>query len=371
MSYHRKKGGRYSTAKKRNGMPLWAVVLLDLVMVGVILVVFAFFHHVLPAMISEYEHQQALLNATEPPVTAAPTAAPTEATEIATQPPEETVPETTVPETEPPDDRTEWQIKFEDHFTDEVVQTENSYSSPNVSITLETVTTGEGSGRVTYHVADIYIGSPDCFTTYTADNEMRYFGTQDVMEMDEAANALISISGDFLTYQKTGFLMRNGEIYVRDNNLDNICVLFEDGSMETYSEKGYDIDELIEQGAVQVWSFGPILLDENGQVKSKYNVSTAVSYANPRSAIGYYEPGHYCFVVVDGRQEGYSKGMTIPELAQVFQDLGCTMAYNLDGGGSAVMVFGGERYSRQSNGADRGLGDILVIREPETEEAAE
>ena len=93
-------------------------------------------------------------------------------------------------------------------------------------------------------------------------------------------------------------------------------------------------------------------------------MSTAVSYPNPRSAIGYYEPGHYCFVVVDGRQSGYAKGMSIPELAALFEELGCTKAYNLDGGGSAVMVFNHKRYSKQSNGGGRDLGDILLIREP-------
>jgi exopolysaccharide biosynthesis protein len=68
-------------------------------------------------------------------------------------------------------------------------------------------------------------------------------------------------------------------------------------------------------------------------------------------------------VVVDGRQEGHSAGMRLPQLAQVFVDLGCSAAYNLDGGGSAVMYFNGTAYSRQSNGASRELGDILLITE--------
>ena len=67
--------------------------------------------------------------------------------------------------------------------------------------------------------------------------------------------------------------------------------------------------------------------------------------------------------MVDGRQAGYSSGLLIPELAQLFQDLGCTVAYNLDGGGSAVMTFMHAKYSRQSNGADRPLSDILLVAE--------
>ena len=54
---------------------------------------------------------------------------------------------------------------------------------------------------------------------------------------------------------------------------------------------------------------------------------------------------------------------TCSNVAAVFQELGCTKAYNLDGGGSAVMVFNQQRFSRQSNGGDRKLGDILYIRE--------
>ena len=71
----------------------------------------------------------------------------------------ETVPSTEAP-TEP-DNRTEWQKKFADHFTDEVVVTENSYTSPQVSITVETVVEGEGKQKITYYVADIYMGADE------------------------------------------------------------------------------------------------------------------------------------------------------------------------------------------------------------------
>ena len=369
MNNHRYKKGKFAKVKQKKHMPVWLVLLLDAVLAGVILLTFAFFHHVLPAMVSEFERQQAMLQATESTVhaTQEPETLPQQ-TEIPQQPEETTgeavteAPEETAPPTEP-DNRTEWQIRFEDHFCDEVEITENSYRSPEISITLETVSVGEGNDKITYHVADVYIASMENFVTYTANNEMRYFGTQEVMEMDEAANAILSLSGDFLTYQKSGFLMRNGEIYTRDSNFVSICVLYADGSMETYEPKTYTIDEIIEKGAVQVWSFGPPLLDENGKAKDYYNVSTAVSYTNPRSAIGYYEPGHYLFVLVDGRQNGYSRGMRIDELAKVFEERGCRLAYNLDGGGSAVMIFNHDRYSQQSNGGDRKLGDILVIRE--------
>lgn len=91
-----------------------------------------------------------------------------------------------------------------------------------------------------------------------------------------------------------------------------------------------------------------------------------VNPANPRSAIGYYEPGHYCFVLVDGRQQGYSKGMTLKALSQLFYDLGCVDAYNLDGGQTAVMAFDGKLASHPYEGG-RKTSDILYIAETEGE----
>lgn len=367
LSYRNNRTGKFSADKKAGKQKigkLWKTILADILMVGVILLLYATFHHVIPAYMSEYERMKEQQLQSQPAETEAPETLSTDVTEATEVEPTEEIPTETEPApTEPPRILTEWQKKFAEHFSEEIVWTENSYKSPNVSITIETKTVGEGASKSVYHVADIYIASMDNFVTYTANGEMRYWGTQDIVKMSQASDALIAISGDFLTYQSQGFLMRNGEIYQETSNLDSVCVLFADGTMETYDEKTYDIQELKDRGAVQVWSFGPVLLDENGHVREKYKMPTAVSYPNPRSAIGYYEPGHYCFVVVDGRQDGYSKGLNMPNLAHIFEELGCTAAYNLDGGGSAVMVFNHERFSRQSNGADRGLGDILLIRE--------
>ncbi|MFV3577867.1 phosphodiester glycosidase family protein, partial [Mycobacterium tuberculosis] len=62
----------------------------------------------------------------------------------------------------------------------------------------------------------------------------------------------------------------------------------------------------------------------------------------PRTAIGVVDENHLVLVVVDGRQEGYSRGATTTELAGILQDLGATTAYNIDGGGSSTLWFDGE-----------------------------
>ena len=342
-------------------MPIALVVLLDILVGGLILLTFAFFHHVLPAMLAHQERQEQLRNPTEPIV---------QETVFQTVPLEtEPVPSETVPVTMPeateatePDNRTPWQIKFAEHFSDEVIITENSYKSPEVSVTIETCETEEDGNPIVYYVADIYIASIDNFTTKIANDDLSYYSTQKSLEMDKAANAIISICGDFITYQQNGFMMRNGEVYVENSNLYSICALYRNGEMETYDAKAYKIEDIKAKDPLQVWSFGPVLLDEDGHARTKFNISSTVAQRNPRSAVGYYEPGHYCFVVVDGRQK-HSAGIKMPLLASIFEELGCTKAYNLDGGGSAVMLFDHKQFSKQSNGGDRKLGDLLVIRD--------
>lgn len=372
MSYRRNSGGKFSRGrngkysgdqqqKRHRSMPVVVVVLIDALVAGLILLVFAFFHHVMPWLITEKKLQDAQNNPTQPqmsvvetvPETAAPTDPPIE-TEEFTEP--------TVPLTTEPDTRTPWQIKFEEHFSDEVIITENSYKSPEVSVTIDTHKIEIEGEQIVYYVADIYVASIDNFVAAVANNDMSYYSTQKSTELDKNAKAIISICGDFVTYQKTGFMMRNREIYVDDNNRYSICALYSDGTMDTFDAKDYRIDDIKAKDPVQVWSFGPVLLDEDGTVRDKYQVSSTVAQRNPRSAVGYYEPGHYCFVVVDGRQK-HSAGMKIPALAAVFEELGCAKAYNLDGGGSAVMMFNHKQFSKQSNGADRKLGDLLVIRD--------
>ena len=86
--------------------------------------------------------------------------------------------------------------------------------------------------------------------------------------------------------------------------------------------------------------------------------------SNPRTAIGMIEKGHYVMVVSDGRTSE-SAGLTLYQLAGVMKDLGCTEAYNLDGGGSTTMVFNGNVINKPTtNGntiSERAVSDIVYI----------
>ena len=338
--------------KKDSRMALWLVILLDALLLGVILLTFAAFHHVLPRMWAQYAPE-------------AETEIPTESVE--TQP-VETVPPVTEPDTimvtDPvtePDYRTEWQIKFEDRFTQDVVWTDHSYTSQEISITIDTVETSIDDKKVTYYVADVYVAGMENFKTRLANDRFSYYGAQEPTALSKAAGAILAINGDYATVHKTGFVVRNSQVYLSDLSR-GICAIFPDGTMETYDQGKYEVGDILARNPVHVWSFGPSLLDENGKALEEFNLAKGISGRHPRCAIGYYEPGHYCFIQVDGRQNGYSNGISMPNLAKIFEELGCKVAYNLDGGQSSVMMFDHVFYSKPYKGG-RDLGDILYIAE--------
>lgn len=319
----------------------------DIVALGAFLIVFALFHHVTDWG-KEYETPISVSVPTPQP--AAETPAPATAAPDASATPEATL---------DPNIGT-WGARFADKFTDgEPVLTELSYTGRDVSI--EITKTSENS--INYYVADIYIRNIDNFLTAFASGT---FETRERMypwELGEQHGALLTIAGDFCQLHDKSIVVRNGVVYRTKPNSDDVLALYYDGTMETYSASEFDMDAAVAKGIYQAWAFGPTLL-KDGKAISGFTGDLAEIH--PRCAIGYYEPGHYCFVVVDGRKNGGSIGMTLDQLSELFERLGCTKAYNMDGGASAALVFNNEIINVPHDGGRR-TSDIIFIKEVNAE----
>ena len=246
--------------------------------------------------------------------------------------------------------------KFTDKYTDTVVATENSYSSPDLAITV----TRETLGRTTYYLADIYVRDITCFQSALARNTYGSGYRDSIADMAALNSALLAVNGDYYGNTNEGVVIRNGVIYRANPTNCDVCVLYYDGTMRVMPGSAFSVEEAVAQGAWQAWTFGPALLNTDGSVLTSFSSTGRIISANPRTAIGYYEPGHYCMVVVDGR--GESAGISLPDLSQLFYDLGCTAAYNLDGGNSSIMVWNNEVINDPSGGG-RESSDALLIAE--------
>jgi hypothetical protein len=84
---------------------------------------------------------------------------------------------------------------------------------------------------------------------------------------------------------------------------------------------------------------------------------------NPRTMAAVTAGGDLLLVTADGRQPGYSVGLSFPEEAAVMRSLGARDALNLDGGGSTAMVARGQLLGRPSDATgERPVGDALTIQ---------
>lgn len=257
-----------------------------------------------------------------------------------------------------------WKEKFSDQFTESIYSSETEYTSPNLSIQIEQISKGSGNDKITYYIADIYVADITCFQTAFAKDTYGIGYTEEVLDMDMNKNAILAMNGDYYGTSNSGVVIRNGEVYRTDIGDADVCVLYYDGTMKTYSAREFDIEQIIQDGAYQAWTFGPALLNESGKCITSFSISRRMQSRNPRSGIGYYEPGHYCFVVVDGRSEGYSNGMKMSEFSRVFEELGCSAAYNLDGGKSSIMTFEDTVVNQPVQGG-RAVSDMLYLKEVE------
>jgi hypothetical protein len=111
---------------------------------------------------------------------------------------------------------------------------------------------------------------------------------------------------------------------------------------------------------------GRITLVKNGQ-KSFITETAFTTTRAPRTAVGIKADGSIFFTVIDGRQPGYSEGITIYELQDLMMDLGAVDALNLDGGGSSTFVTrtngrsGLDLVNQPSDGYERSVANSFFI----------
>lgn len=173
----------------------------------------------------------------------------------------------------------------------------------------------------------------------------RYLGKrgETVQEMAKREDALIAINaGGFADAggvgnggTPTGSLIQDSNLIYQGQDTgwgggivgftkDNILMLY----------KG-TANDAIEQGIEDAVDFGPFLIVNGKRSIAKGNGGYGIS---SRTAIGQRQDGIVLFVVIDGRQPGYSLGIDMSELTDIFVRYRAYNAVNLDGGASSSLV---------------------------------
>ena len=235
-----------------------------------------------------------------------------------------------------------------------------NYSDSHVSITVKEYREYDSA----IYVADITVSDVSYLKTALASNTYGRNITDTTSDIASENNAILAINGDYYGARQSGYVIRNGSLYRNSSgNRDDLAIM-KNGEFEFVTEGETSAETLLENGALQVFSFGPVLL-EDGSISVTENEEVGMAMAsNPRTAIGYLGKNHYVFVVSDGRTSE-SAGLSLYELASFMKSLGVSDAYNLDGGGSSTMVFKGEVINTPTTNGhsseERAVSDILYI----------
>ena len=241
--------------------------------------------------------------------------------------------------------------------------TENSYYDGDVSIDISYMRTLDTD----VYIADVSLSDPSRLRTALAGDAFGRNLTETTSAIAERNDAIFAVNGDYYGFRSTGYVMRGGYLYrdvlSKDPEQEDL-VMYEDGSFRIIREADMTAQEIADTGATDIFSFGPgLVMDGEISVTRNDEVERA-QVTNPRTAIGVISPHHYLFVVSDGRTDE-SIGLSLYELAELMKELGCTMAYNLDGGGSSTIWFNGQVLNRPTTFGDeiteRSISDIVYI----------
>lgn len=239
------------------------------------------------------------------------------------------------------------------------------YHDDSLTVTMERVKVGDS----TFNVARVKIAHPSQLRT-GLENEKASRNNK-ISSMAKKHNAVVAIGGDFFADAKNGYIVRQYKEF-RKSPKSVYDMLLVDNNGDFHIVLRSDAEELKalltseELTFPNIFNFGPALIKDGVLLETpqyyidngnRYNIK---SKSEPRCAIGQMGELEYMFVVVDGRRKD-SDGCSTAELAEWMFSQGCQQAYNLDGGNSALMWFGGENYSDKTTKNERTVSDFIYI----------
>ncbi len=178
-------------------------------------------------------------------------------------------------------------------------------------------------------------------------------------------------NGGSVTYIRTGGLIVDTDTatkWKKNVNLNGAILIGPDGEvtiMKAMTNQWFDSHTEYPDVLVT----GPLLIENNSL--ATLPETSLITTRHPRTAIGKTGKRKVMIITVDGRTD-QSAGLTLHELSRLMDDLNCTDAVNLDGGGSTTMWIGGKPFEGVVNmpcdnrkfdheGA-RAVSNIIVVK---------
>ncbi|MBR4881297.1 MAG: phosphodiester glycosidase family protein, partial [Clostridia bacterium] len=263
-----------------------------------------------------------------------------------------------------------------------VFSSETSVLAPGITQKKAFATTNDGK-QIAYYIATADITRDDVtfYANYNDNDPSKGWAMQRVLEQANAAqekygnpesenyienyNVIVATNGagyNMATGEPSGLLAMNGVIW-QECNSHGFFAILKDGTPMIGTYEDYKVyRDQIQEG---ISGFGSTLVKDG-----KISVSRTDDYYSSRAsrtAIGITKTGKVVMMVLDGRQEPWSCGGSMEEIAQIMLDAGCVEAINLDGGGSTTYVSREEGsdglavVNRPSDGSPRSVSASLMV----------
>ncbi len=147
--------------------------------------------------------------------------------------------------------------------------------------------------------------------------------------------------GDWNNAPTGNLVITNGIIRRRRTQYEKVSLLaiMPDGGFRFFKDAKYD--DVINSGAVSTFNFGIGATIIDGEA-----IDNKTTARHPRAAFGQIDNNNYVIIVTNARRNDNSKRnyMTINQVTEMGQKLGCKILFNCDGGGSATLWFNGSTY---------------------------
>ena len=263
-----------------------------------------------------------------------------------------------------------------------VFSSTTSILAPGIEQTIRYATTADKK-QIAYYVATVDVTRDDVtiMANYRNNDPSKGWGMQRVQDQANALlkkhtdpsdpenyienfNVIVATNADgynMSTGKPGGLLVMEG-VEWHPVDKDGFFAILKDGTAMIGTQAEYEAyKDQIQEG---IGGFGAVLIHEGEVVVQKSS-----SYYNnraSRTAIGITADGKVVMMVLDGRQEPFSAGGSMEEIAQIMLDAGCVEAVNLDGGGSSTYLSKGEGsdtlqlVNRPSDGYARSVATSLV-----------
>ncbi len=265
-------------------------------------------------------------------------------------------------------------------------RTTRSSLAPGVEQTINYAYANDGKQMVYYvATADISRDDVELHSSYK-DAQCTKFGMDKLTNQMAAADAkytnpdyeyynpyfkaVVGTNGDFYnmsTGQPSGAFAMDGVVSSNKANNRPFFAVMEDGTAVCGANNAEWDAAVTAHGKVMEAVGGSQMLVVDGQDVTDSATGSYNTDRHSRTMVGVTADGKVVMTVLDGRQEPFSCGGTMHELAQIMLEQGCVSAINLDGGGSTTYAARPEGESkvkvinRPSDGSERSISSGLLI----------